>query len=350
MAETRDVDVLILGDGLAAWAVAHDLVRRGQSVVVMTGRDADAIPAPTRQHRPVAPWPSYVEAIHRLGRESARALWDTFREDGDAVTRLAAELGVPAAVGRGGGFVLARTREEALDLALGEDLLREDGFSGEFLDHYLLESRFDVQGLVAAYWAVDDLTLDEPALVQALRATNRGTQRVEGDVVALEAAGQVVGETSAVHVRARCLVLVTESTWGDSASHEGFRDERWSSSRYATSGALVLPCPARSWDGRRRWEQRGDGVLCLSVPGEEAVPLDWVTGVDEQPAVLRVEGTTTVSGDGLPVIGRRGDGPVFLLSSGLSSACAVAGARWVAEAVVDGRDAVPALLRAGRFG
>jgi hypothetical protein len=345
-----DVDVLIVGDGLAAWTAARDVARRGCLAVVMTGRDEDASHAPAMRHRPVGPWPSYVEAVRRLGREAARSLWDAFRENGDTVTRLAAELGLPDLVGRGGGFVLARTREEALDLAEGEDLLREDGFSGEFLDHYLLEARFDVRGLVAAYWAVDDLVLDEPALAQALRAESHETRRVTGPLLSLETAGRVVAETAFGRVRAGCLVLATEEPLGSLPRREGFRDERWSRSEHRIGSALALPCPARSWDGHLRWEQQGDGLCSLAVPAAAAAALDWA-GADSPPVVLHADGVVAVSLDGLPVIGGRG-GPVFLLSSGsgLDGACAVAGARWVVEAALGGRDEVPPLLRADRFG
>jgi hypothetical protein len=352
--ETVDADVLIVGHGLAAWACVREIARRGRSVAVLAGAAPPSAPVSrhSRAFRPVGPRPSYVDAVHQYGRESARALWESFREDGDAVGRLAVEVGCPSAVERGGGFVLARTRTEALDLAEGEDLLREDGFSGEFLDHFLLEARFDVRDVAAGYWAVDDLAVDEGALVDALRAGHAEVPVLDGQPLSLELGPRLTVEMARARVRAEFLILAVE----DPRALPGFplpsafRDEAWAFAEYPLPVALVLPCPARSWDGRRRWQRSPEGARALMVSADEVAPLDWVA--QEAPAPSRQErGVTAVSRDGLPMIGALPGCPVFLLhgGSGLDAACAVAGAHWVAAAALDGCDECPALLRAGRL-
>src|SRR5262249_62302729 len=40
---------------------------------------------------------------------------------------------------------------------------------GEFLDHYMLEARFDLVGFAGAFWAADDAELDAAALAAVLR-------------------------------------------------------------------------------------------------------------------------------------------------------------------------------------
>lgn len=308
---------------------------------------------PRQRHRPVGPQPSYVEAVAHHGREGARSLWEAFREDIDDVSRLASELGRPSAVERVGGFVLARTRTEALDLAEGEDLLREDGFSGEFLDHFLLEARFDVRGVAAGYWAVDDLVVDEEALVEALRAEHGGVPLVEGRLRVVDAGPDVAVETAGAPVRAECLILAVADPRAlpGLAPRQAVRDEPWISVEHPLPDAFVLPCPARSWDGRVSWQRKEGAVSVLAAPADVLPPLDWVAG-DPSPAVHQQSGVAAVSCDGLPLIGAMTGAPVFLLhgGSGFGTPCAVAGARWVVAAALEGRDECPALLRAGRFG
>jgi hypothetical protein len=352
--ESIDADVIIVGDGLPAWACVREIARRGRSVAVLSGATPPSAPVsrPVRAFRPVAPRPSYVDAVQHYGRESARSLWESFREDGDAVGRLAVEVGCSTAVERGGGFVLARSRSEALDLAEGEDLLREDGFSGEFLDHFLLEARFDVREVAAGYWAVDDLSVDEGALVDALRAEHREVSVRNGEPLSLELGPRVTVEMARARVRAECLVVAVADprVLPGFPLAAAFRDEAWAFAEYPLPAALSLPCPARSWDGRRLWQRSPDGVRALMVSTDEVAPLDWVAR--EAPAPSRQErGVTAVSRDGLPLIGAVPGCPVFLLhgGSGLDAACAVAGARWMSAAALDGRDECPALLRAGRL-
>jgi hypothetical protein len=345
------VDGVILGNGLAAWVAARELERRG--------RTAALLPAPVRhdmpsvRHRPVGPLPSYVEAIRRWGRESARQLWETFREDNEELARLCTELGVADAISNPGGFVLARTREEALDLAEGEDLLREDGFSGEFLDHFLLETRFDVRGVSAAYWAVDDLVADEGTIVAALRAAAAGRVaevkepwgRVEMD------GGGVEVFASSITVRAEWLFLATNvGIPALDVLPRIFQAREWSCVEVAVAPEVRVPCPGRSFDGAVRWE-RVESQLWVTAEGPGTPASLSFAGVTSAASSGHRAGTAAVSGDKLPVLGRLPGTPLLVVSGGigLGSACAVSGARWVVDSAFTGRDPVPALLRASRF-
>jgi hypothetical protein len=349
--EIVEVDAAILGGGLAAWVAARELVSRG--------RTAALLPAPVRndtpsmRHRPVGPLPSYAEAIRRWGRESARQVWEIFREDNDELVRLCAGLGVADAVSQPGGFVLARTREEALDLAEGEDLLREDGFSGEFLDHFLLETRFDVRGISAAYWAVDDLVAEEGTIVAALRAAGAGrVAEVREPLGTVEMdGGGVVVIASSITVRAEWLLLATSIPIPQLDSLPRiFQERAWSCVEMAVAPEVRVPCPGRSFDGAVRWE-RADTQLWLTAEGPGApVSLAWA-GVTSAPPSGHRAGTALVSADQLPLLGRLPGTPLLLVNGSLGpgSACAVSGARWAVESVLTGGDPVPALLRAARF-
>ena len=121
--------------------------------------------------RGAAPRPRPRAARARAGRTRAVA---------EAIGRPAAQLRVggglreppaPAGVRRPGRGATAATCRaaascwraiggEAADLAESEDMLRDDGFPGEFLDHYMIETRFDVTGFPGAYWAAEDAEVD----------------------------------------------------------------------------------------------------------------------------------------------------------------------------------------------
>src|SRR5207244_3169679 len=72
-----------------------------------------------------------------------------------------------------------------------EDLLRDDGFSGEFLDHYMLDTRFGVTGFAGAYWCADDAEIDGLLFTQSLAraAENAGARIFEGTSVKAVATG-----------------------------------------------------------------------------------------------------------------------------------------------------------------
>ena len=119
----------------------------------------------------------YTKARAVFGRDEARMIWECHRESHQRLRVLLPDLGDDCGYRGNGGFVLARDRQEALDLADSEDALREDGFAGEFLDHYMLEARFGVRGFSGAYWAADDGEVDAVALLRRMAAHARGAGR-----------------------------------------------------------------------------------------------------------------------------------------------------------------------------
>jgi len=103
-----------------------------------------------------------------IGRSEARLVWAAGCENHLRLRALVDEARRPCGYAPRGSFLLARDRAEAADLAESEDLLRDDGFPGEFLDHYMLETRFDLSGFPGAYWAAEDAEIDGPLLLGAL--------------------------------------------------------------------------------------------------------------------------------------------------------------------------------------
>ena len=165
-----EADAAVVGSGLPAILTALELARRGASVVVVGEADPSprglglALLGPGRPYRTVA---------HAIGRAAAQLVWAAGCEN---QLRLKAfveaaphDLGYRAA----GSFLLARTRAEAEALEESEDMLRDDGFPGEFLDHYMLETRFDLSGFPAGYWAAGDAEVDALLLREAAQQAAR---------------------------------------------------------------------------------------------------------------------------------------------------------------------------------
>ena len=162
-----EADVAVVGSGLPALAAALELSRRGASVVVL-----GAAPA---EERPVGlglallgPGRPYAQVARAIGRSEARLVWAAGCENHLRLRALVGEARRDCGYAPRGSFLLARERAEAALLAESEDMLHEDGFPGEFLDHYMLETRFDLSGFPGAYWAAEDAEIDGPLLLGAL--------------------------------------------------------------------------------------------------------------------------------------------------------------------------------------
>jgi glycine/D-amino acid oxidase-like deaminating enzyme len=347
-------------------AAALALARRGLKVVVL---EADAIgagaPGWNLGHIATGHGPSYTAAIRDFGRDGARTIWETHRENHALLKELLAGLGDSCGYVSRGGFRVALDRDGGMALAESEDLLREDGFPGEFLDHYMLESRFAVTGFAAAYWCMDDGEIDGPAFVQALaRAAERvGALIFEASPLrALEmvsAGVEACTEGGCVRAPAALVALNTFAPTLLPYLADRIRPAEGRCVAFANDGALRVPSPARTDVGRVYWRQTDDGLRVgsggdLDLEPESTGALTAFArrhlGVGEGEVVAQGSGTLGVSRDGFPFIGGIPGSPLFAAAGFTDQGFgyAMLAALWASEAIATGRDRTPERYRAGR--
>ena len=359
-------DVVVLGAGLTGCLAAWELARRGRSPLVLeaakVGSGATALDL---GHVSTGPRLLYAEAIRRWGREAAREAWEIQRENHDRLRELLATLGDDCGYQGRGGFVLAEDRAEAEALGESEDLLREDGFSGEFFDHYMLESRFGVRGFPGGYWCAEDAELDPRRLVSALAAAalREGAVVREGSaVVALEstASGVSVATEGERLEAAAAFVALEAATPGVVPFLKGRvtpLPAQWID--VEKDPAVALPSPARTCGGEVAWRTTGAGVRLARFGGAvtgrptderaEDFVLRHFAPASPRPG-SRGAGLAGKSGDGFPFVGPVPglNGVVACGYGTFGLGWAVLAVRWAVEALVSGRDPTPPRFKANR--
>jgi glycine/D-amino acid oxidase-like deaminating enzyme len=351
---------MVVGSGLASAAVALELAHRGRRVVVLGGANEEGA---THDLGLVACGPAcpYARAVRLVGREGAISLWSAGRENHARIRALVQPTRRDLGYRARGGFLLAQDRAEAESLAESEDLLRDDGFPGEFLDHYMLETRFDVSGFAAAYWAAEDAEVDAALLLRAAAAAAReaGASWSPGSVHEIEIGRSGVrAHTPAGPVRAERAVVASEGLVSAILPEmsQRLRVVAVDGRRFKPVRGATLPFGARTANGRFAWQEDAGGVTLVSTgavadPGLGPTLDDLLARLHAAPATERSwsePGERTP--DGRPLVGLWPDGPLAVVC-GLgpwAASLAFAAARWIADAFTTGVDPTPAPLQAAR--
>lgn len=349
---SRTAEVLVVGAGVAGAALALELARRGRKPVVL---EAETLGGRMDVgHVRVGLAEPFAEAVRRFGRDGARDVWEHYRASRERLEGLLSGPGLDCAYRRAGGFRLAESRREASALAESEDLLREDGFSGEFFDHHMLEARFDVRGFAGGYWAADDAELEADALLGRLGAVAVQAGAVLHEhtpVVGLElsGAGAVARTDRGLRVEAELVAIAAGA--GSSALVPWLADRLvirptrlW---RLGVDASLILPSPAITVAGGVVWRAAATSLWTRSAEAADSLASGWLG----RPVLVQdvLNGAQTDTADGWPFVGRLADRPALVACgfAGASLGIAFEAARWLAEAAA-GRDVVPPWWRPDR--
>ena len=353
-------DVVVVGSGLGARAIALELARRRCRVTVLEQAPAAAAP-PGLGLVALGPGRPYEQVVSALGRSEARSVWEASRENRELLGEFLEEVGRDCACQARGSFLLGADRAEAESLANSEDMLREDDFPGEFLDHYMLETHFDVSGFTGAYWAADDIELDAAELTATVHAAARSAGVVFRRVRVL---GLDAGDSGAVVKTDEAPVLASSVVVATDALASGLLPDLRpglpaASARLhvAMEAGALLPTAARTADGQIAWQASAAGLTLAATGGPGTEPDDPArldALASRLPARPGGERRWAESGglpaDGLPIVGPLAGRPLAVACGlgPLEASLAFVAARWIADAVLTGRDPTPGPFRAGR--
>jgi glycine/D-amino acid oxidase-like deaminating enzyme len=343
---TAETDVAVVGSGAMAGAAAWELARAGLRPVLVFAPGSE----PEVGHVASGPDRAYAEVVREIGRGLAREIWELHRESHERLRAFVAGLARDCGYRKRGAFVLALDRERAAFLAETEDLLREDGFAGEFLDHFMLETRLPLFGFAGGYWAADDAEVDERGLAEALRSAARDRGATVADVGAVLEIAPRGGGVEVVGERGRLIAgraVVADAAALAAAGRPGMTRTATVIGAAVTEGYEVPPL-VRSGDGRFRWQAQGAGLRLEVDPGLDAeellgrIPVRETTG----------RGVAIVPSweDRLPLLGPVAEGAALVLACSREP-CGIAftAARGIAEWLRTGRDSTARSFRAARL-
>jgi gamma-glutamylputrescine oxidase len=257
-------DVLVVGGGITGAALLHWL--RGEAVLVeraprlaygASGRNAGFLMAGVASN--------HAEAVERYGRQRAAEIYAFTVE----THRLLAEaLNGRAQYARRGSWRIARSDQEAEELAHSESLLREDGFDVSFGGDRLLtpvDGEHHPAMTVAAIAAPHAESIRLGVAVEAIEPSPAGVRVCGGGVECLAGA----------------VVLATNAYTAQLLPDLPIRPVRGQMLASAPVGRPVVERPSSADRGFRYWRQRADGRVL--VGGYRNLALEQETGYEEQP-------------------------------------------------------------------
>jgi glycine/D-amino acid oxidase-like deaminating enzyme len=374
-----EADVVLIGAGVcgasAAWALSGAGVRtvwleaRGVSTAA-SGRNAGFVLQGTAER--------YSRAIAITGRERARMVHQTSRENHAAMAAVIRELGVDCGYMLRGSLQLAGGEAEEHELLESATLLREDGFAAEVREGAALDPVYREAGFRLGVHIPDDGELDPARFVRAVAAAavGRGVALYEhSPVTALHAPapGDVRVVTPGGEVRAQLALLCTNAWAGELAPWLADKVDPVRGQMLATAPAPPLfACPVYADHGFDYWRQDEHGRIVLGgwrnldPDGEKGTAEVLHDGIQARmgeflarfpalrnvPITHRWAGTMGFSRDSMPIVGAVPGLPGALAAVGFTGHGF--GFAWVcgaalAELVLEGKSAVADRFRSRRF-
>lgn len=324
-----DIEVLIVGGGIAGLTLAATLVEQGAHVGLLeAGRLAGQASGRNAGFLMAAPADPYRDLIALWGRPGARAVLEIGRRSHQRIRHLVDAYGIDCDHRVLGSLRLASSAEEAEDTRESLPLMRADGFPMEEIRTDDATPAAPEGPYAAAFYTAEDGELDPVRFLHGLaRAVVARGARVYEDTRVLAArwqAGLWEVRTAEGVARARTLVLATNA---------------WTPELYPALAPIVVPRrgqmlataplertvasrPTYAHWGYRYWRQLRDGRLLIggwrdidrdAEVGFDVTPTPTIQGGLEQglqalvpegaPIDYRWAGTMGFSRDGRPLVG-----------------------------------------------
>ena len=323
-------DVVVIGAGVcgasAVWALSRAGVKtawlEGRGVCTgASGRNAGFVLQGTAER--------YSRAVALTGRERARMVHQTSRENHAAMEAVIHELGIDCGYMKRGSLQLACSEAEEAELLESAALLCEDGFCSEIRQGSALEPVYREAGFRVGVHIADDGELDPARFVRgvARAAMDSGVALYEDSpVVSLDAPapGDVVVRTAHGEVRAQIVLLCTNAWAGELAPWLADKVDPVRGQMLATAPVPPLfSCPVYADHGFDYWRQDEHGRIVLGgwrnldPDGEKGTAEVLHAGIQARmgeflerfPALRGVlvthrwAGTMGFSRDGMPIVG-----------------------------------------------
>jgi glycine/D-amino acid oxidase-like deaminating enzyme len=235
----REVDVLIVGGGIAGWSTAYWLEPSGMSIAVVdqgdlchgaSGKNAGFVTCGSVEH--------YDRQVKRHGAETAHALWRYAQENLELIRSQIVDKGHPCDFVQRGTYSLAGTDHELTELAASAALMTARGIRVEMVDARHIHTELGARGFPGGALYHDDGEVHPVKLCRAIASESRATFYPYHEVFGFDLAddGAVLVRTGRCRFRASCLVLATN---GYSANlHPWFLDKI-----YPTRGQILVTEP-----------------------------------------------------------------------------------------------------------
>lgn len=204
---TREVDLLVIGAGLAGCAAAYFAAQAGRNVVITEARDI-ALGASGRNAGFIITGPgSYHHlSIEKYGEAVTREMWDISQKSIAYWKDFARQCDVP--IDPCGSMLLAESKEEARDLERAAHALNAAGYDHQFYDHDPLD-----RGYFAALEQKSDAAVQPVKLAQGVFGLSGAELIANNEVYAIrqEKADVVTVESHLYRFQARHVMICTNA-------------------------------------------------------------------------------------------------------------------------------------------
>lgn len=233
-----EVDILVVGAGIAGWSVAYWLKDEGLSVAVVdrgdtaagaTGRNAGFATCGSVEH--------YARQVSKHGPALARELWALSEENMRLMETELVARGVACDWARRGTYSLAGTAHELDEIARSAELMREAGIRVSLVDEEHVRSQLGARGFTGGALYHDDGEVHPVKLVRGMAALSGAAFHPFHEVHRIEQDGDaVVVRTQRRTFRAQAVVLATNGY--------SYLLDPWFADRiYPTRGQIVVTEP-----------------------------------------------------------------------------------------------------------